>query len=102
VTVLQKEIAQPQVVIQPDGRINIPKKEDRQRLDAGRTEGEKMKWSRWPMFDELEPLFRRWWELRYKNRFHRYWTVEELVEMKEIQQFLGLDCRLNCRGEEKQ
>jgi hypothetical protein len=28
VTVLQKEIAQPQVVIQSDGRINIPKKED--------------------------------------------------------------------------
>ncbi len=27
-TVLQKEIAQPQVVIQSDGRINIPKKED--------------------------------------------------------------------------
>jgi hypothetical protein len=51
-----------------------------------------MKWSRWPMFDELEPLFRRWWELRYKNRFHRYWTVEELMEMKDIQQFLGLDC----------
>jgi hypothetical protein len=44
------------------------------------------------MFDELEPLFRRWWELRYKNRFHRYWTVEELMEMKDIQQFLGLDC----------
>ncbi len=30
------------------------------------------------MFDELEPLFRRWWELRYKNRFYRYWTIEEL------------------------
>ena len=41
------------------------------------------------MFDELEPLFRRWWELRYKNRFHRYWTVEELMEMKDIQQFWG-------------
>jgi len=52
---------------------------------------EKMKWNRWPMFDELEPLFRRWWELRYKNRFHRYWTVEELMEMKDIQQFLGLE-----------
>jgi len=46
------------------------------------------------MFDELEPLFRRWWELRYKNRFHRYWTVEELMEMKDIQQFLGLESGL--------
>lgn len=27
------------------------------------------------------------------SRFHRYWTVEELMEMKDIQQFLGLDCR---------
>jgi len=89
-TVLQKEVAQPQVVIQPDGRINIPKKEDGSvwTLEELR---EKMKWNRWPMFDELEPLFRRWWELRYKNRFHRYWTVEELMEMKEIQQFLGLE-----------
>jgi len=43
------------------------------------------------MFDELEPLFRRWLELRYKNRFHRYWTVDELMEMKEIQEFLGLE-----------
>jgi hypothetical protein len=89
-TVLQKEVAQPQVVIQSDGRINIPKKEDGSvwTLEELR---EKMKWSRWPMFDELEPLFRRWWELSYKNRFHRYWTVEELMEMKDIQQFLGLE-----------
>ncbi len=44
-TVLQKEIAQPQVVIQPDGRINIPKKEDGSvwTLEELR---EKMKWSR--------------------------------------------------------
>jgi len=54
-TVLQKEVAQPQVVIQPDGRINIPKKEDGSvwTLEELR---EKMKWNRWPMFDELEPL----------------------------------------------
>jgi len=50
------------------------------------------------MFDELEPLFRRWWELRYKNRFHRYWTVEELVEMKEIQQFFGVGLPLIVEG----
>jgi len=26
----------------------------------------------------------------HKNRLHRYWTVEELMWMKDIQQFLGL------------
>ncbi len=52
-----------------EARINIPKKEDG---------------SVWPMSDEFEPLFRRWWELHYKNRFHGYWTVEELMEMKGI------------------
>jgi hypothetical protein len=27
------------------------------------------------MFDELKPLFSRWWKLSYNNRFHRYFPL---------------------------
>jgi len=88
---LLQELAQPQqVTIHANGSVSIPKKPDGSvwTLEELR---DKMRWSRWPVFDELEPLFRRWLQLRYKSRFHRYWTVDELVEMKEIQEFLGLE-----------
>ncbi|MGI6643313.1 MAG: hypothetical protein ACOX3V_04860 [Bacillota bacterium] len=90
-TVLQKEVAQPQVVIQPDGRINIPKKEDGSvwTLEELR---EKMKWSRWPMFDELEPLFPAGGgNCATKTGSTATGQCEELMEMKDIQQFLGLE-----------